>query len=328
MADDAASGAKPAKKQLTKTEKVLHLFGFGLLCFGAILIVSAYCIFCPRFNSNFVNAVMFHPDTYKSPAGIKKEFEGVAGEEVAFQSNKSADQTIGPTLDGWLFRRPGVKDIVLLSHGNAGNLHHRDWKVGAILGSGASVFEYDYRGYGKSDGTPGVEGIVSDAIGAYDYLIEKQGYKHEDIILYGESVGTGVTCELARQRKCKAIILESGFMSPERLAKDKIAFLQLYPSFLFFTPRLDNLEYVKGEHPPLLIIAGRLDNTIPVKHSLTMYEEGSKPKQLYIAEHSGHNDLSQDFAEYKKQIADFVQHLDRQAGQETAKTGETTSASD
>ncbi len=328
MADDSASGAEPAKKERTRKEKIFHLIGFAFFSLFTLVPLVGYFYLCPRFNSNFVNLILFHPDTYKSPVGIKKVFDGIAGEEVAFQSHKSSEETTAPMLDGWLFRRPGVKEIVLVSHGNAGNLHHRDWKIEAILGSGASVFEYDYRGYGKSEGAPYLHGVINDAVGAYDYLVEKQGYQPEDIILYGESIGTGFSCELARQRKSKAIILESGFLSTERLGKDKIAPLNLYPSFLFFSPILDNLEYVKGNHPPLLIMAGRLDNIIPVRHSQTMFEQGSEPKQLHIFEHSGHNDFSKDFAAYKKCVVDFVQQLDSQPGRATAKTSETTAAAD
>lgn len=328
MSDDSASGAKPSKKVRTGREKVFHLIGFAFFSFLLLIPIMGYIYLCPRFNSNIVNAIMFHPDPYKSPAGTKKVFEGVSGEEVTFRSKGETDEQSGPLLNGWLFKKPGAKDIVLISHGNAGNLHHRDWKVEAIMGSGASAFIYDYRGYGKSEGAPGLHGIIRDTIAAYDYLVEKQGYRPENIILYGESIGTGFSCELARHRKCKAIVLESGFMSTERLGKDKIAPLNLYPSFLFFSPILDNLEYIKGNHPPVLIIAGRLDKIIPVKHSQTMFDQGSEPKQLYIFEHSGHNDFSPDLAAYKKSVVEFVQHLDSQPGQATAKTGETTSASD
>jgi Prolyl oligopeptidase family. len=306
---------------------VFHLIGFAFLSFLLIIPIMGYVYLCPRFNSNLVNAIMFHPDPYKSPAGIKKVFEGIEGEEVTFQPQAGADEKSAPKLDGWLFKKPGAKDIILISHGNAGNLHHRDWKVQAILGSGDSVFIYDYRGYGKSEGAPNLHGIIRDTIGAYDYLVEKQGYQPENIILYGESIGTGFTCELARQRKCKAIVLESGFMSTERLGKDKIAPLNLYPSFLFFSPVLDNLEYLKGSHPPVLILAGRNDKIIPIAHSQTMFEQGTEPKQLCIFEHSGHNDFSADFAAYRKRVIDFVAQLDSQPGQATAKTGETTSTS-
>lgn len=325
MANDSTSGAKNPVP--SKAKKVLRLIFFGFLNLVAFILIGGYVSLCPRFNSALVNAVLFHPEVYKSPAGIKKVFDGVNGEEVAFEGKKGPGEQSAPRLDGWLFRRPGVKEIVLLNHGNAGNLHHRDWKVEAILGSGASVFSYDYRGYGKSDGTPDLHGVIRDGIGAYDYLVEKQGYKPQDIILYGESIGTGISSEIARQRDCKAIILESGFMSAERLGKDMLPPMKLYPSFLFFSPTLDNLEYVKGKHPPLLIMAGRKDTLIPCIHSQTMFDQATEPKQLCIFEHSGHNDFSADFAAYKKRVTDFVQQLDSQPEQATAKSDETTSTS-
>jgi len=308
-------------------QKILHLAGFAFVTFLALILISAYVYLCPRFNASIVNAIMFHPDPSKSPPGAQKILAGISGEEVSFQSKPETGEKVAPMLNGWLFKIPGAKDIVLISHGNAGNLHHRDWKVEAIMGSGVSALIYDYRGYGKSEGEPTLPGVIKDTISAYDYLVENRGYKPENIILYGESIGTGFTCELARQRKCKAIVLESGFISTERLGKDKIAPLNLYPSFLFYSPILDNLEYIKGNHPPVLILAGRQDKIIPVVHSQTMFDQGAEPKQLFIFERSGHNDFSPDYALYKKHVIDFVQQLDSHPGRETAKTNTAEQAS-
>jgi len=85
---------------------------------------------------------------------------------------------------------------------------------------------------------------------------------------------------LARQRPCKAIVLESGFTSPEALAKEKIPFFNIYPSFLFFHPTMNNLDYVLGKHSPLLLFAGKKDTTIPCTHSEKMYREGTEPKLI------------------------------------------------
>lgn len=327
MTDTPASGSEVNKKARTRTEKILHLTGFAFFSFVGLILISAYVYLCPRFNSNIVNAIMFHPDPSKSPPGAQKIFAGIRGEEVSFQSKPEPGEKVAPILNGWLFKVPGAKDIVLISHGNAGNLHHRDWKVEAIMSSGASAFIYDYRGYGKSEGRPTLPGVIEDTVSAYDYLVGNHGYKPENIILYGESIGTGFTCELARQRKCKAVVLESGFISTERLGKDKIAPLNLYPSFLFYSPILDNLEYVKGSHPPVLILAGRQDNVIPVAHSQTMFDQGAEPKQLFIFERSGHNDFSPDYALYKQHVIDFVQQLNSQTGQETAEAVQTSEIS-
>jgi uncharacterized protein len=208
---------------------------------------------------------------------------GVPKVDVQIQSGKTK-------IDGWLFETKGADKIVLVSHGNAGNLAHRAVIADALIEAGLSVLLYDYQGYGRSEGSPSVKNVCQDGVAAYDYLIEK-GYKPESIILYGESLGCAVATNISSQRKAAGLILQSGFSSLRNIACEKYLLFNAYPPFLFPKPRLDSLAVLKKPHPPLLIMHGRHDYTIPYTHSEKMYETAVGKKSLVIFDDAGHNDV-------------------------------------
>lgn len=234
---------------------------------------------------------------------------GVKGEEVFFESKDADGRPV--KLNGWLYEKPNAPYIVLLSHGNAGNVSHRVHKADALLGAGCSVLLYDYQGYGKSEGAPDGPKIVADANNAYEFLLKKN-WKPQQIILYGESLGTGVTSELSKTRSAKAVILESGFISPEVFAKERIGLMHMYPPFLFPDPRLNNMELVTGQHPPLLIMFGAKDKTIPPSCSERLANAATSKKSCAMLPNNGHNDIGiADKEAYVKALKQFVDTLNK-----------------
>ena len=152
---------------------------------------------------------------------------------------------------------------------------------------GNSVFLYDYEGYGKSLGQPTVSDICDDATGAFDYLVETEKVNPHNIVVYGESVGTAVTCALAERRHVCGIILQSGFPSLVYAAHDRLWFTWLYPDTWF--PKLDCLSTVRKNHPPLLIIHGRDDPFFPPGYAELIYNAATQSKTLIIIDHMGHS---------------------------------------
>lgn len=265
-----------------------------------LLIIGLYFYLSPRLNEPLVNAILFHPNHRDAHDENMKMLSGVEAEEVSIPVD-------GGVVNGLFYRKPGTPDVILMSHGNASDLDNRIEKIRAMLDCGISVLAYDYKGYGKSSGEPSIRGVIADGVAAYDFLAKNKGYTSKNIVLYGESVGTGVSTEIARRRECKAIILESGFTSPEQRAKEKIPVLNMYPSALMMDPPMDNLDYVKGKHPPLLLFAGKLDTMIPPQHSERMLAEGTEPKQLILGPNSSHNDFAKDWKLYIDGLHAFLQ---------------------
>ncbi|MBV9495482.1 MAG: alpha/beta fold hydrolase, partial [Acidobacteria bacterium] len=124
---------------------------------------------------------------------------GVQPEDVWFQA---AD---GVKLHGWLFRANGP--LIVWFHGNAGNITDRASTAAELAKRGVSVFVFDWRGYGKSEGTPSEKALFQDALAAYDAM------KREDVVLYGESLGGPYAAYVATQRNARAVIIENSFPS-------------------------------------------------------------------------------------------------------------------
>jgi uncharacterized protein len=185
-----------------------------------------YLLFAPRISPALYRWALFHPMPL-SAEDTPPELEGVTGEDVVFGQEKHY------RLNGWYYRLPKSRFVVLVSHGNGGNISIRPSLLEAILQSGCSVFIYDYCGYGNSEGLPDLKNIVEAGECAYHYLITKQGYKPEDIIVYGESLGAAVSACLAERCKTGGLIIQSGFSSLYSIAVEAIPVFAIYPRFLF-----------------------------------------------------------------------------------------------
>ena len=155
----------------------------------------------------FEHSRVYHPTRQLEATGgeLGRRFE-----DVLF---KTSD---GIELNGWFFPAdpgsPRPKMVFLNCHGNGGNISHRLGLYRALLETGAAVFTFDYRGYGKSHGRPSEEGTYLDAQAAYQWLLKK-GYAGKNVIVYGESLGGGIASELCLREETGGLILQSTFTS-------------------------------------------------------------------------------------------------------------------
>jgi uncharacterized protein len=199
----------------------------------------------------------------------------------------------GNRLHGWFFKLPNSKFIAVVNHGNRGNIGTPAHlaPVNLLLSSGVSALVYDYEGYGISQGKPSLKGILADGKAAFYFAVDNLGYKPKQIIEYGESLGCAVAGRLSVGEPCAGVILQSGFASLERIGKEALPIVNIYPSFLFPLPRFDTAETLKQLHPPLLIIHGKQDAVVPVAHAEAIYRSASPPKELVILPNVGHHDI-------------------------------------
>ena len=215
---------------------------------------------------------------------------------------------------------PKVDKVAIVSHGNAGNLGHRIGLASYLLLACSSVLLYDYRAFGESEGQAKLGNIIEDGLSAYDYTANTLGYKPENIILYGESIGCGVTTSIMNERKASAVILQSPFVSLMKTARDKLFFLCTVPDLVTGKEQLDNLAAVKKAHPPLLIMHGDKDFTLPGKYSDELFAAASEPKQLFIVKGAGHNDVYSDPKNgVLGALKNFIQGLPKQPSQTESK---------
>lgn len=252
-----------------------------------LILVVIYLAISPRSGllSPLWHSMIFYPS---KDLTYYKEVESICGINQQDISFTAAD---GNSVHGWLYLLPGAKQIVIVSHGNAGNLSGRWWIAEQMLLAGSSVLMYDYEGYGKSEGFPTVERIVEDGTAAYEYCKVNLGFAPNNIVLYGESLGCAVSCAVAQKHPCAGLILQSGFSSLRQLAIEKIPLLAIYPPFLFPEPALDNGAIVSKLDVPVLVIHGDSDTLIPVAHAKQVKASVKSNSKLIELDGIGHNDV-------------------------------------
>ncbi len=243
-----------------------------------ILLLLAGVIVFILFYNPIENFFVFHPqaDFDTSPERMNLPYESVA-----------FDTADGTQLHGWFFPRPGTPPVILFCHGNGGNISHRLGNIEKLLNDGFAVFIFDYRGYGKSQGSPSRKGIYLDGLAAYDFLVEKRGIAPDRIILFGRSLGAAVAMEIAVLKKANRLILESAFTSTKDLARSMPLFFVLSP---FLPAHYNNLKKIRNVSMPKLIIHGDLDRIIPFSMGKRLFEAAPEPKAFYAIEGAGHND--------------------------------------
>ncbi len=208
-------------------------------------------------------------------------------------------------INGWFILFDNAKYTVLFLHGNAGNISHRLEKIQIFHDLGLNLFIIDYRGYGRSQGRPSENGIYLDAKAAYDYLLNQRKIKPEQIILYGESLGTACAINLASQVKIGGLITEGAFSKAKDMARH---IFPLLPSFLFAN-KFDNLTKIKKVKAAKLFLHSRNDEIVPFKFSEKLYDAAAEPKFLREIR-GGHNTAFLDSAPlYSSLIAEFIKIL-------------------
>lgn len=194
----------------------------------------------------------------------------------------------GEQLVAW-YAPPSDPDAptLLYFHGNSGNLAHRKERMHRFIRNGYGVLMPSYRGYSGSTGKPNQAWLTSDGLLAYDYLIGF-GTSPKQIIVYGESLGTGVATPVAVARDIAGLVLEAPFTAAVDVAEERYPFLPIRP---FMHDKWESIRIINRINVPLLIIHGAKDKVIPVHHGKTLFAAASHPKDIVIIEDAGHTRL-------------------------------------
>ena len=207
---------------------------------------------------------------------------GLAFEDIDI---KSSD---GVRINGWFFpavRGGGSLGTILFCHGNAGNISDRLEKISLFHEMGLNVFIFDYRGYGRSEGTPTEQGMYRDVLAAYDYLLSRQDVDSRNIIAYGSSLGGAAAIDLATKRGLSHLIIDSSFTSAADMAKRIFPWI---PSFAIRT-KLDSLTKIKNVTIPKLFIHSVEDELVPFELGQKLFDAAPEPK-TFLKIHGSHND--------------------------------------
>jgi fermentation-respiration switch protein FrsA (DUF1100 family) len=153
---------------------------------------------------------------------------------------------------------------------------------------GVDVFLFDYRGFGRSEGSPSEEGTYRDAIAAHHYLVGERGIASERVILFGESLGAAVAIELSLRERARALVLEAPFASIAEMTR--VAYPFLAPFIALVRTRYDNLKKIPEVDLPLLIFHGRRDPVVPFEQGEALFRAAREPKVFVAVENGGHAD--------------------------------------
>lgn len=211
----------------------------------------------------------------------------------------------GVKLHGWFFRAADPGGPVLIwSHGNGGNLTYRADTAAAFARDGISVFIYDYRGYGKSEGTPAEDALYRDVVAAWEHVVSSGIAGSDRIVAYGESLGGPYAAHLAAVRKVRGVVLENSFHS----AGDVGTRMYRIPIGLLLGDSLHTADSLRRANVPVLIVHGTGDRVIPVGSARRLHAEIAEPKELWLIEGADHNELAL-HPEYIRRVAGWVRAI-------------------
>jgi uncharacterized protein len=211
----------------------------------------------------------------------------------------------GTRLHGWYVPHRQSRGLVLFCHGNAGNVTHRDEILRRLHDmTGVAVFIFDYRGYGRSQGKPNEQGVLSDARAARAWLAGREKVAEDRLIVMGESLGGAVAVDLAAEKGARGLILESTFSSLADVGAHHFPWL---PVRMLVQTRLDSLSKIKNYRGPLLQSHGDRDATVPYRLGLRLFDAANEPKQFITFPGGDHNDLRD--RPYYEKLGEFVAGL-------------------
>lgn len=252
--------------------------------------------------------LLFFPDSINEDNRkvIKERYRDV--EEVTFAT---ADQK---KLHGWLQRTPGAGKAPLLIYfgGNAEDISFLPAKADRV--EGWSMLMMNYRGYGLSEGAPGQQAILEDALLLYDTYARREDVDADRIAVMGRSLGSGVAAYLASRRPLRAVVLVTPYDSIIRVAQEKFWYA---PVSLILKHPFDSLALApKIERPALFMVAGE-DTLIPLAHSRRLFEAWAGPKKWHLIARENHDTI--EFApDYWRTINDFIHDISAGASRGTA----------
>jgi fermentation-respiration switch protein FrsA (DUF1100 family) len=221
---------------------------------------------------------------------------GLPFEDVTFSSLD------GVKLNGWYIPASSARGTLLFFHGNAGNISHRLDSISIFQDLGFSVFIFDYRGYGKSEGCPSISGVTRDALAAWTYLTVTREIPPDNIVVFGRSLGGAVAMQLMRYVRPQALILESTFPSLSEMLRIPI----LVPVACLITGNaLDSTFAAEALTVPVLCLHSPDDDVVPYSLGRRLYERIASEK-VFVDLRGDHNSGFLESDAYRNALDEFL----------------------
>ncbi|CAK8564341.1 unnamed protein product [Lathyrus sativus] len=214
------------------------------------------------------------------------------------------DTKVGNKIVATFWKHPFARFTLLYSHGNAADLGQMvDLFVELRAHLRVNIMSYDYSGYGRSTGKPSEFNTYYDIEAVFDFLKSGYGFKQEDLILYGQSVGSGPTLHLASKLpKLRGVVLHSAILSGLRV---------LYPvKVTFWFDIFKNIDKIRSVTCPVFVIHGTEDEIVDCSHGKRLWELSKHKYDPLWVKGGGHCNL-ETFPEYIKYLRKFINAMEK-----------------
>ena len=241
----------------------------ALIFFYALLLIVVFF---------FQRNLLYHPsvDNYLKDQAVNEPTEI---EKIKITTKDKID------LMAWFYNRNLEKfKTILFFHGNAGSLENRTYKLNHFKDLNVNFLIIAWRGFSGNKGKPNEMGLYEDAESAIKWL-KMKGVNEKNIILYGESLGTGVVVQVAQNKNYAGVILESPFTSMVNMGKKHYPF---FPVSLLLKDKFESYKKINNISVPVLIMHGKVDKIVPYDMGKKMYELANEPKFFYSQEYGDH----------------------------------------
>lgn len=227
----------------------------------------------------FQRQLLYFPDVKRPELGDLSEL-GVR--EVTLTT---AD---GLALLAWYLPPRGFRPVIAYFHGNGGHIGYRAERLRWFARAGYGVLMAEYRGFAGNAGMPTETGLLADGKAALDFLVA-EGITPRRLVIYGESLGSGVAVPLAAQREAAGLILEAPFTSVAELARYHYCFI---PAFVLVRDRFDSRAKIGQVKAPILVLHGERDRVVPLRFGRALFDAAPEPKEFWTAREAGHENLT------------------------------------
>jgi fermentation-respiration switch protein FrsA (DUF1100 family) len=198
----------------------------------------------------------------------------------------------GIALKAWYAPPTSNPFTIVFFHGNADCLYTASQVADSYIAEGYGFLLTEYRGYSGFPGTPNESGLYTDGRG-YIRELATRGVESRHIILFGQSLGTGVAVQMANEFQVAGVMLLSPFLSVPKLAAKHFP---IFPAAYLVLDRFDNERKIQNVHTPLLIVNGAADEVVPAQQGRSLYSLANEPKEFRSIPNRGHNDAFGEFA--------------------------------
>lgn len=251
----------------------------------------------------FEKSMVFFPNI---PGRLSGDWNppGLAKEDVWLTTSD------GVRLHAWWVPAPGAEFTFIAFHGNAANIAKRADVYAFFRSVPVNFLAVEYRGYGKSEGSPDEQGFYRDAEAGYDYLVRERGISPDRIVSYGQSIGTPVAAHLAMQREVAGVVLEAPFPSARAVARRVYFFL---PGLGYvIRSRFETSAYLRRVRKPLLVAQCAEDPVIAPALGQRVFEDAPEPKLFFRARGYCHEEIGLVAPEeYREQLRKFLALLEK-----------------